>query len=61
MMFNDVLQEGFWNGGDEVFGHEYLAKFHNYNLEECANLDGVDLDLLKKKTCVIVTPLEGGT
>ena len=45
--FNDVLQEGFWNSGDEVLEHEYLAKFHNYNLRECANLAGVDLDLLK--------------
>lgn len=57
LSFAPRLQEGLWNGGQEVFGHEYFSTFNDRNLDECARMAGVNLDFLKKKT--FTQPSEG--
>ncbi|CAN0354282.1 unnamed protein product, partial [Ectocarpus sp. 13 AM-2016] len=49
-------QAGLWNGGKELFGHEYFSTFTDHNIEECAKLAGVEIDLLKKT--FLVRPVE---
>lgn len=47
------MQEGLWNDGKEVFGHEYLATYDDHKLQECAKLVGLDMERLGARTFIV--------
>ncbi|MEP5175056.1 hypothetical protein, partial [Marinobacter alexandrii] len=41
-----------WNGGNEVFGHEYLATYDQQYMRQCAKVAGVVLDDLTRNSII---------